>query len=685
MQNNYKEFTKAKVLSIDTETTGVSVWKGDQPFAISFFNTDGEALYFEWFTDEWTRTVIPDPLELELCAEILGSKKIRKVFFNAKFDVRAMEEGHGVETVFPIDDVMFKAHVFNSLESHKLKSLSKKYLDYSDEDLQSLKKATMKARRQAKKLGWFRHEELDADYWMVRKLDPNSILCQTYCIQDTDRTILMDEFYQMALEEFGLSHIYEREMELWPITYKMESRGIRTNMKIVDREIVSHQKMVSKWEMIVKKAAWQGFDIESPVQCGKVVYEKLGLPILRRTDPSKRFPNGQPQVNADALIEHVGHPVVSALFKYRASSKALSNFFLKYREFYREDPLNPGGWVLHPDFNQVGPATARYSCRRPNFHNVADALTTRSPEPIQAREPFGPRPDYEWYHFDWSSQEVRIFADVSQEQTLLKAINDGLDVHTFTANKAWGGEDNPSAILAGIHAMELDGTGSSQSSDVSQLWRRYGIKRLDRLEQSDKEDVVVDWLSGFKWDIERAEASLHKKTCRARSKMIFFLKIFGGGANAIMNLLKCDYLAALQFLQDYADLYPRIDEYIAELSHEAERNGYIINKFGRKLVVSRNKPYVAVNYMVQGSAADMIKVSMIRIEEYLKELALWIYMLMEVHDELVFEFLKKHVFKSVLLGIKNIMEDFRDVFSIEMPVDISRCVKYWNKKTRVEI
>ena len=680
---NYREFTCAKVLAIDTETTGVEVWNGDQPYAINFFNEDGNALYFEWFVDEWTRTVIPDPFELELCADILGNKKIKKVFFNAKFDIRMMQEGHGVKTVFPIDDAMFMSHVFNSAEQHALKPLSEKYLDYSSDDQQLLKKATIKCRRQAKKLGWQIHEDVEGDYWLNRKLNPENKLCEIYNINDSERTFLLEMFYREALEEMGLMHVYEREMELWPVTYAMESRGIRTDLDVVEIETKRHQEAAEYWQHIVEHAAWPDFDIKSPQQCGKLIYSKLKLPVTRRTNPSKKFPDGQPQVNIDALYQYVAHPVVKALFKYRASAKALSNFFLKYEYFARHDTISPEEYVIHPDFNQVGPATGRFSCRRPNFQNTADALTTRSPEPIQAREPFGPREGYVWFHFDWKGQEPRIFAEVSQEKILLDAIAKGLDIHTFTANKAWGGKDNPRAIDAASHALELDGTGDGQNEDVRKLWKKYEIKKVSALDDDDKILIAADWMSDFAWDIERAEASLHKKTCRARSKMIFFAKIFGGGANAIMDLLKCSYLEAIQFLDDYAKLYPRIDEYITELSDQARMDGYIINAFGRRLVINRSKPYISVNYMVQGSAADMMKISLTRVAKYLKELELDIHLVMTVHDELVPEFWKKHVFKSVLLEIKRIMEDFDDVFPIGMIVDVEKCVKRWNEKTKV--
>ena len=105
----YKKFLKAKKIGIDTETTGLNPWTGDMPFGISFFTEDGDALYFEWPVDPFTRMVKPDIQELQFCKDILENPNITKVFFHAKFDIRMMEVAYDIYTVAPIEEVMFMA------------------------------------------------------------------------------------------------------------------------------------------------------------------------------------------------------------------------------------------------------------------------------------------------------------------------------------------------------------------------------------------------------------------------------------------------------------------------------------------------------------------------------------------------------------------------------------------------
>jgi len=274
---------------------------------------------------------------------------------------------------------------------------------------------------------------------------------------------------------------------------------------------------------------------------------------------------------------------------------------------------------------------------------------------------------------------------VSGEEQLLNAIKAGLDAHSYTANKAWGGKDNPRAIEAAIHALELDGSGPSVGAAARSVWDRYHLSNLEDLTPEIRAEIARDWLEKFDWDIEKAEASLKKQTCRARAKMLMFAKIYGGKTHAVMSLTGCSYQEALQFIKEYDDLYPGINKYIEELSYEARRNGYIINRFGRRLAINRDKAYVAVNYMVQGSAADLLKDRMIALNKYLKTLGLDIHIVMTVHDEIVLEINKKHAFKSVLKEIKDLLEDHTGHFNIDLPVEVSLCKKRWDNKIKLSI
>ncbi len=368
--------------------------------------------------------------------------------------------------------------------------------------------------------------------------------------------------------------------------------------------------------------------------------------------------------------------------RYNASRNGLTNFFLKYRLLSTPDLLDPEGWALHPDFHQMGPVTGRFSCREPNLQNVANALTTRSPMPIQARTPFGPRPGYVWYGIDYSQLEVRIFADVAQEPTMLAAIASGRDMHTECTNKAWGGEGNPAAIRAAIHALELDGTGDHSQEEIQRIWRENGLlhmRDLRKLKQRDKDKIAEQWLAIHGYDIVKAEKSLDKKTSRAKAKMILFAKIFGGGPNAIKDLLWCSYDEALQFLADYDTAFPHIVGYIDELSRQARKDKCIHNRYGRRLGVISDKAYRAVNYMVQGSAADLLKRSMRETHKFLKASGADAHIVLSIHDEIMFEIRRTHATRRLLGSLVEIMEDHGGAFAVSTPVEVKKITHTWNE------
>lgn len=700
-KRNAEHLISGRVLAFDTETTGLEAWHGDLPFAFSFCNEKGETAYVEFPVDPFTRKPMYGraPGVFKEIKAILEDPAVAKVMHNGKFDVRMCEKA-GIRVRGQIHETMFAAHACNTLEpSYALKFLARKYLEIGTGDQKDLQKLVVRCRRQAKKLGWNIAEDCMADYWLPRtfflhqgpKLKPaeQRVLgkqieaCQVYCTQDAVRTMLLWKMYEKAMATEQVRDTYDREMELWPYVYEMEGRGVLVNLKTVQREIDNNIAELKKWRPAVERKAWPEFNINSPFDLRKLLYDELGLPVKSRT--AKK---GEPAVDVDALSEHASHPVVQALFKYRAAEKALGSFFYRYKRCAIPDPLNPGGYVLHPDFQQVGPVTGRFSCRNPNLQNVPNALTTRSSEPIQARTPFEPRPGYSWYHVDYHQLEALIFADVAQEQTMLAAIKAGRDLHTECTNKAWGGKDNPAAIRAAIHALELDGTGQKKNEHVQKLWAKWKVTDPLRLTSDARERFARSWMESFGWDIVKAEKSLEKKTSRAKAKMILFAKVFGGGPNAIKDLLKCTFAEAQQFMRDYDVAFPQIGTYIRELSNEARRNGFIRNRYNRRITVDPDKAYRAVNYMVQGSAADQMKRAMVRLNRWFAKLRkkmpwLDIHIVLTIHDELVFEVKKEHAFKWLLRGICEIMSDHEGHFGIPTPVEMEKCTVNWSKKEKL--
>ena len=497
MNKNWQKILQVKKVAIDTEGTGLNPWLGDMPFGISFFTEDGDTLYFEWPVNPFTRKVTPNINELRFCKRVLGDSNIIKVFYHAKFDIRMMEVAYNVHTVFPIEEVMFMAFVCNTLEpSFKLKKLSNKYLDYGTEDVDELKRQVIKCRKKAKKLGWKIAKDVEADSWLPKAMNPKSKLCEKYCVKDSERTMLLEFFFQHGMDDLEVRHSYEKEMRLWPVIYRMETRGISVNLNVVEKEIKFHAQKAVYWKKEVQKYAWEGFNPDSPQQLVKLFYEKMKFPCKHFTD------KGNPQVNDVALKEHMHKPVVKALFKYRASSKANSNFFKRYKNLMIPDKVCEGR-ALHPDFQQARAVTARLACKMPNFQNVPNIVITGSIEPIEARRPFGPRKGYVWYHYDYAQMEARIFAHNSNDELMLQVFREGRDVFHEMENQLWGGQTD-TAIKAGMHLLELDGTGQMDFPVVQTFWKKHSIKKLSALTLKNKEKITQEWLSTFDWKLAAA-------------------------------------------------------------------------------------------------------------------------------------------------------------------------------------
>lgn len=667
-------------IAVDTETTGLSAWHGDMPFAVSMCNESGETWYCQWDVDPFTREVYPDDEELDFVAQVISDKNIPKVMHNAKFDVRMLDRAYDIPLRGELHETMFAAHVVNALEhTFALKPLSDKYLGINDQDQKDLLKQVNSCRIKAKKLGWSIHESNRADYWLPRQMgrEPDN-LCEKYAVQDAERTMLLWLMYKGALTELDNWDAYYREMALWPVNYQMESRGVYLDTEKNAKEIREHSnRSAHELTQLQMMLGW-----DRPFEPTKDADVIAALRFLKIR--IKQFTaTGRVAVGFDALEEYLEVPFVQHLIKYRSAQKALS-FFTNYqkksvKEQFGDQVLS----IVHPDFVQVGPKTSRFSCRNPNLQNVPNAVTTRSREPIQARGPFGPRPGYFWYCNDYSQLEVRIFAHVSKDETMARAIELGLDMHTECANKAWGGRGNQAAINTAVEALELRQPFPS-CDEVEDTWGKLGWDP-EKARSLDREAIANKWLSKFDYLITEAEGSLGKKTSRARAKLVLFAKLYGGGPDAIKDLLEVSRDEAADFLADYDVALPGIVRYIKMLSAQARKEGAIRNCYGRYVPIDPEFTYRAVNYMVQGSAAELLKRAMVRCHEFLRSTGLDAHLLMTIHDELVFEIKKEHAKLWLIRRLKEIMEDHEGIFDVHLPTEMSRVRVSWAEKEKMKI
>lgn len=682
-----------KLVAIDTEATGLHYWCGDQPYAIAFCNEVGDLGYFDWPVDPFERTVKYDPVELAVIEKWMRRRDVTKVWFNGKFDRGMIREGMKIVVRGPHHEVQFAAHVCNSSEKPlALKPLSEKYLDYPVLDRDLLKEATSRARRIAKKKGWTLHQDkangkskVEPDYWMVGMIYPElAHLVRDYCCGDTQRTMLLHLMYQEALQELGQTASYAMEMELDPVVERMEARGIcfspEENTKL--RQQCLDDQYASYAELQVMSGR-QDFNPKSPDQVRALLYQ--GADALPRGLLTK---TGQLSTAYKYVQLFKDRKHVQSLLRYKSAQKGLTVYFKVFDNLKCLDP-NGETYTCHPNYRQVGPKTSRFSSGGAgNLQNIPDGISTRAGKTVRGRDIFGPRPDYRWYLADYSQLEVRIFADLSQEAVLLDALAHNRDIHTECANKAWG---NEKGLIDSRATLGLSGTLVNQSNyheyqELQRLHREWGwTDRMlfGKLSVADQTRMATEWLEHWKWDIVAAESDVGMKHARAKAKILLFCRMFGGGPNAIKDLLYVTREQAERFLKDYAAAFPRMTEFIDEVTKQARADGYVLTNFGRRLVVPADKPYKGVNYRVQGSAAGLLKTSMVKIDDYFWNSGLDVQLLLTIHDEIVFEIRKDQASKGFIRGVKTRMEDHGGVFGVPMPVEISRTDKRWPDKKKL--
>jgi DNA polymerase I-like protein with 3'-5' exonuclease and polymerase domains len=741
--NKPKHFIDGKRIAFDTETTGLDLWHNDKPFAFSFTNEALEDAYFEFDVNPLTREPIIQPNVLNKIARLLEDPAITKVCHNRKFDERAMDRGYGIKLLGPRADTMIKAFVCNTREpTLGLKFLGDKYCAISKQDQQDLKKAVVSMRRRGAKVGWNikfdivkqpdgtikKKAQTAADYWlpgtiarcypvMLKPLEDRDLyagLCGLYAVGDTQRTMLLDMMYEPILDELHVRHIYEdMELALYPVIYDMETRGPCTDTAVLDRQMHDSKAVMDEIYPRLAAVAGEGFRPSAADDVRRLFYEVLEFPIKKWTKGGKETVKDrktgeiraktqaeidakkQPAVDKFVILDHIDDPVVRDLAIWKGNNTAYTGFFSKFRRQSIPDTFG-GQTALHCEYRQVGGdqkgdrggvATGRLSSANPNLQNVMTPENTMAVHPLHVRPAFIPRPGMCWLCIDYEGMEVFVYAIVSGEPTMMTAINAGRSIHDEMTNTVWGGKDNEEALKQAIRALSLDGTGMHTSEGVDTFWREFGItdKNVLTLTLPRKYQLADIWLSRYDYDQVRAQAGVGRKNSKTTIKSLTFLKIYCGGAEKATLLLKCPIDEAQRTLDLYDTKFPRINEYNYELIAEAKANGFITSQWGRRLEINPDKPYQAVNYMIQGSSADLMKMSLIRLDKWYKESGFNAYLLLTIHDEIVTELSYAELTKPFIREACRIMCDTQGVFPIPMKVEAKVVTDNWSIKRKVAV
>ncbi len=376
---------------------------------------------------------------------------------------------------------------------------------------------------------------------------------------------------QEALEQAGLTPVYEEiELPLIAVLARVETTGIGIDRRKLDELSSEFGAEIKTIAARIYNAAGEEFNINSPQQVSKILFEKLGLTPLRKTRSKGAYATDAAVLNK--LAEK--HEIVPLILSYRELAKLKSTYIDALPKM-----INPATKRLHTTFNQTVAATGRLSSSDPNLQNIP----TRSKLGRHIREAFvPPHRNDKLLSADYSQIELRLLAHISKDQALTQAFSEGIDIHATTAAEVFG--------------------------------------------------------------IPAAEVTPEQ---RRRAKAINFGIVYGQSPYGLAQQLDISQDEAKDYIELYFSRYPQVKEYMDRTIKEAHRDGQVKTLTGRvrPLPELKSANYnqrsfaerAAINAPLQGTAADIIKIAMIDIDRWLRASGLQTRMVLQVHDELIFE------------------------------------------------
>ena len=391
-----------------------------------------------------------------------------------------------------------------------------------------------------------------------------------YAAEDADVTFQLYEVFSPQLKKENLEELFHKvEMPLMKILAKMELAGISLDTDWLSRESVDLENDLRELEQKIFELSGEEFNMNSPKQLGEILFEKLKL------DPkAKKTKTGQYSTSEEVLQKLAyKHEIIQYILKYRTYQKLKSTYVDAL-----PSEIEPKDNRVHTTFSQTTAATGRLSSLNPNLQNIP----IRTARGQQIRGAFVAEEGKKIISADYSQIELRLIAELSGEDNMIKAFQNGEDIHASTASKL------------------------------------------------------------FKIPLDQVD-----KTQRSQAKTVNFGIIYGQGAFALAEQTGLSRTEAKQMIDSYYENYPKLKIFMTEQVEKARKNGFVETILGRKrhlkdinsnnFVVRGHAERNAVNAPIQGSAADVIKIAMIDIDKALSEGGFKTKMLLQVHDELLFE------------------------------------------------
>lgn len=540
----------AELFAFDTETDSLDYMVANL-VGLSFAIDEGMAAYVPVAHDYLDA---PEQLDrdwvLEQLKPILEDDAQAKVGQNLKYDASVLAR-YGIEMKGIKYDTMLASYVYNSVGGkHDMDSLALRFLQHS---CISFEQIAGKGKNQLT----FNQIELEQ--------------ASPYAAEDANVTLrLHNRLFANIEQDEKLKSVYEEiEMPLVPVLSRIERTGVLIDDMKLSAQSVEIAARLEELEQKAYEIAEQEFNMNSPKQLQAILFEKMGLPVVKKT------PSGTPSTNEEVLQElALDYPLPKLILEYRGLAKLKSTYTDKLPKM-----INPSTGRVHTSYHQAVTATGRLSSTDPNLQNIP----IRNEEGRRIRQAFVAPAGYKILAVDYSQIELRIMAHLSGDQALLDAFRDGKDIHAATA--------------AEIMGVSIDQVSSEQ---------------------------------------------------RRRAKAVNFGLIYGMSAFGLAKQLGIPRGEAQAYMDKYFERYPGVMQYMEDTRSAAADKGYVETIFGRRLhlpeIKSRNgmrrkaAERAAINAPMQGTAADIIKKAMLLVDQWIQEEGNGrVKLLMQVHDELVFE------------------------------------------------
>lgn len=576
-----QEIMSQKSVCFDTETSSLEAREA-RLIGMAFSWTKNDAYYVSVPANfDEARAIVEEFMPY------FRSEKVEKVAHNLKYDAQVLDK-YGVDIKGPIFDTMIAHYLMQPESKQSMDYLSELYLGYQPISIETL-------------IG-----KKGKDQGSMADLQPEEV--KDYACEDADITMQLKELFEPEIQKPHLKELfYKLEMPLVLVLKDMELEGIKIDVDGLKKYSLELESDIVELQQKIIGFAGMDFNIDSPKQLGDILFE-----ILKIATNAKKTKTGQYATSEDILSKYINrHPIVPLILDYRELRKLKSTYVDALPALATENEHR-----IHSHFMQTVTATGRLSSTNPNLQNIP----IRTEKGRAIRKSFVARhEDYVLMAADYSQIELRIMAVLSKDPNMLKAFQEGEDIHAATASRVF---ETP------IDAVTREQRGKAKAVNFGIIYGQsaFGLAENLNIARSEAKEIIDNYFNQY----PGVKAYMDKAIARAREQ---------GHVETIMQRRR--YL-------------PDINSANAVVRGFAERN--------------------AINAPIQGSAADIIKLAMIRVCLKMKGLGLMSRLVLQVHDELVFDVHKTELEQMKQL-VKEEMENALE-FAVPLTVEVNYGVNW---------